>query len=43
MKPDDNNLSIGMYTDVDFIGLYATEDKLDPISVKIRTSVLLTF
>ena len=31
------------YVDADFDRLYATEDKLDPISVKSRSGVLLTF
>ena len=43
MTPDKNNLRIDMYADADFAGLFATEDKMDPVSVKSRTGVLLTF
>ena len=30
------------YVDADFAGLFASEDKLDPISVKSRIGILLT-
>ena len=29
--------------DADFAGLYTTEDTMDPVSVKSRSGVLLTF
>ena len=32
-----------MCADADFAGLFATEDKMDPVIVKSRTGVLLTF
>ena len=43
MKPVVNNLCIDMYADADFAGLYNTEDKQDPVSVKSRDGILLTF
>ena len=43
MVPDRNNVRIDLYTNVYFSGLYTSEDKMDPISVKIRTGVLFTF
>ena len=43
MTPDTENMGTDMYADADFSGLYSTEDKMDPVSVKIRSSVLLTF
>jgi hypothetical protein len=42
MTPDKDNLRIDMYADADFAGLFAPEDKMDPVSVKSRTGVLLT-
>ena len=36
-------MRIDFYADANFAGLYATEDKIDLISVKSRTGVLLTF
>ena len=43
MTPDSENMRIDMYADADFSGLYTTEDKMDPVSVKSRSGVLLTF
>ena len=43
LTPDKDNMRIDMFADADFTGLYTTEDKIDPVSVKIRTGVLLTF
>ena len=43
MKPDVIKLCIDMYADADFAWLYTTEDKMDHVSVKSRTGVLLTF
>ena len=43
MSPDLKNMRIDPYADADFAGLYTTEDKMDPVSVKSRTGVLLTF
>lgn len=31
------NLQLDLYTDADFAGLFASEDTLDPVSVKSRT------
>ena len=36
-KSDDSDL----FADADFTGLYASEDKLDPVSAKCRTGILL--
>ena len=36
------NLQFNLYADADFAGLFASEDKTDPISVKSRTGILLT-
>ena len=43
MTPDQENLRIDMYADADFAVLYTTEDKMDNVSVKSRSGVLLTF
>ena len=43
MTPVKHNTIIDMHTDADFAGLYTTGDKKDPVSVKSRTVVLLTF
>ena len=43
MELDLDNIRIDMYADADFAGLYTTEDKMDSISVKSRTGVILTF
>ena len=43
MEPDRNNARIDLFADVDFKGLYTTEDKMDPVSIKSRTRVLLNF
>ena len=40
MRPD---MCIDIYADADFPGLYNTKDKQDPVSIKIWTSILLTF
>ena len=43
MKPNMiNNLQFNLYADADFAGLFASEDKLDPICAKSRTGILLT-
>ena len=36
-------MRIDMFVDANLSGLYTTEDKMDPFSVKNRTGVLLTF
>ena len=41
-KPDKKRLSLDLFADADFAGLFASEDRKDPISVKSRTRVLLT-
>ena len=43
MKPNKTKLSLDLFTDADFAGLFAVEDKGDPISVKSRTCILLNF
>ena len=43
MTPDKENLRVDMFCDADVAGLYSTEDKIDPVSVKSRSGVLLTF
>ena len=43
MKPNSEDLRLDLFADADFAGLLALEDKLDPISVKSRTVVLLNF
>ena len=43
MKPNKTKLSLDLFADADFAGLFAAEDKDNPISVKSRTGVLLTF
>ena len=43
MTPDREHLRIDMYAYADFAGLYSTEDKMDPVSIKSRSGVLSTF
>ena len=43
MEPDLEKMRIDMYSDADFTSLYITEEKMDPISAKSITGVLLTF
>ena len=43
MKPEVENLKLDLFSDADFTRLFATEYKIDPISVKSRTGVLLNF
>ena len=43
MKPDKSKLQLDLYADAEFAGLFTSEDKDDPISVRIRTGLLLTF
>ena len=43
MKPDSNNLKLDLFADTCFAGLYGSEDKMDSISVKSRTEILLNF
>ena len=43
MKPDNSKVQLDLYTDADFASLFISEDKDDPISVKSRTGMLLTF
>ena len=37
MTPDKDNMRIDMFADADFVGLYTTEDIMDPVSVNSRT------
>ena len=41
MKPNALDLKLDFSADADFAGLFASEDKLDPVNVKSRTGVLL--
>ena len=43
MKPMRDQLGLDLYADTDFAGLFGIEDKHDPIFVKSRTGILLTF
>ena len=43
MTPDSENIIIDMYEDAEFAGLYTTKDKMDHVSVKSKSGVLLTF
>ena len=43
MKPNKDNLRLDLFADADFAGLFASEDKHDPVSVKSRTGILLNF
>ena len=38
-----DQLVLNLYADTDFARLFGVEDKHDPISVKSRTGILLTF
>ena len=42
MNPDRKKMRIKMFADADFAGLCTTEDKMNPVSVKSRSEVLLT-
>ena len=42
MQPE-KILCLDLFVDADFAGLFTSEDKVDPISVKSRTCILLTF
>ena len=41
MHPDAKLLRLDIFADADFAGLFTSEDKQDPVSVKIRTSIIL--
>ena len=43
MKPYVKNLNLDLFADVDFVGLFAAENKQNPVSVKSRTGLLLNF
>ena len=43
ISPDMKNMRKDLYADANFAGFYATEDKMDPVSVKSGISGLLTF
>ena len=43
MTRNKDNMRIGMYADADFVKMYTTENKMDPVSVKSRPGVLLPF
>ena len=43
MQIDKNTLLLDLFAYGDFSGLLSSEEKADPISVKSRTGILLTF
>ena len=43
MKPTAESLQLDLFADADFSVLFASEDTMDPVSVKSRTGVLLNF
>ena len=43
MTPDQKNLRIDVYADANFSGIYTKEDKMDHVSVKNKSGVMLTF
>ena len=43
LNPDSKILRLDFFVDADFLGLFASEDKNDPVSIKIRTVILLSF
>ena len=43
MRLSSNNLKLDLFADAGFSGLFASEDKMDPISVKSRAGVLVNF
>ena len=43
MTPDKLNLKLDLFVDADLAGLFSSEDCMNPISVKIRTGILLNF
>ena len=43
MRPNVETLLLDLHADADFAELFASEDKLDPVSLKNRTGILLNF
>ena len=43
LTPDPKNLKLDLFADADFAGLFAAEDRHDPVEVKSRTVILLIF
>ena len=43
MKPNVKDLKFDLFADADVAMLFASEDKLDPVSVKSSAGVLLNF
>ena len=43
MRPNTTNLHINLFADAEFSGLFTSEYKHEPISVKSRTGILLNF
>ena len=41
IHPDANLLHLNLFADADFTGLFASEDKQYPVSVKSRTGIIL--
>ena len=43
MTPNVEDLKLDLFADANSAGLFTSEDKLDPVSIKSRTGVLLNF
>ena len=43
LSPDRNKLQLDLYADADFAGLFVSEDKQDPVSIKSQTGLLINF
>ena len=43
LTPDSKMLRLDLFADTDFAGLFASEGKYDPASVKSRAGILLNF
>ena len=43
IKPSQSDLQLYLFANVDFAGLFDSEDKEGPVSVKSRTGILLNF
>ena len=43
MKPNSEDLRLNLFVYTDFAELFASEGKLDPVSMKSRKGVLLNF
>ena len=43
LSPDRNKLQLDFNADANFAGVFVSEDKQDPVSVKSRTGLLMSF